>query len=163
SVNVSVLQLEHEKFYEEVMSILCRTGLDPKYLQLEITETFFTQNYQSIVLTVKKLSRLGIMIAIDDFGTGYSSLGQLCEININNIKIDRMFIDGVDRNNNKSKIVKAVISLAESLNINLTAEGVETKDQLAFLKENRCTIAQGFLFSKPVEKEEIKKLFKKVI
>ncbi len=163
SVNVSVLQLEHEKFYEEVMSILCRTGLDPKYLQLEITETFFTQNYQSIVLTVKKLSRLGIRIAIDDFGTGYSSLGQLCEININNIKIDRMFIDGVDRNNNKSKIVKAVISLAESLNINLTAEGVETKDQLAFLKENRCTIAQGFLFSKPVEKEEIKKLFKKVI
>ena len=67
SVNVSVLQLEHEKFYEEVMSILCRTGLDPKYLQLEITETLFTQNYQSIVLTVKKLSRLGIRIAIDDF------------------------------------------------------------------------------------------------
>lgn len=162
SVNVSVLQLEHKDFYDEVLAILCRTGLEPKYLQLEITETFFTQNYKSIVMTVKKLSSLGIGIAIDDFGTGYSSLGQLCEININNIKIDRMFIDGVDKNINKSKIIKAVISLAESLNINLTAEGVETLGQLNFLKENRCTLAQGFLFSKPVEKEDIEKLFSKI-
>lgn len=156
------MQLEHKDFYDEVLAILCRTGLEPKYLQLEITETFFTQNYKSIVMTVKKLSSLGIGIAIDDFGTGYSSLGQLCEININNIKIDRMFIDGVDKNINKSKIVKAVISLAESLNINLTAEGVETLGQLNFLKENRCTLAQGFLFSKPVEKEDIEKLFSKI-
>ncbi len=161
SVNVSVLQLEHKDFYEGVLAILCKTGLDPKYLQLEITETFFTQNYQSIVTTVKKLSRPGIRIAIDDFGTGYSSLRQLCEININDIKIDRTFIDGVDKNINKSKIVKAVISLAESLNINLTAEGVETLDQLNFLKENRCTLAQGYLFSKPVEKDVIQNLLAK--
>lgn len=161
SVNVSVLQLEHEDFYEEVMSILCKTGLNPKYLQLEITETFFTQNYKSIVSVVKKLSNQGVRFAIDDFGTGYSSLGQLCEININNLKIDRMFIDGVEKNINKSKIVKAVISLAESLNINLTAEGVETVEQLVFLKENRCTLAQGFLFSKPVENDDIIKLLRK--
>lgn len=158
SVNVSVLQLEKPDFSKIVKRILKESKLDPKYLQLEITETFFTQNYELIERTVKELSDLGVKLAIDDFGTGYSSLGQLCELNINTLKIDRMFIDGVDKNINKSKIVKAVISLAESLNISLTAEGVETQDELNFLKTNRCTMIQGYLLSKPVGIDEIEGL-----
>lgn len=161
SVNVSVLQLEKHDFIKVVKKILKKSMMDPKYLQLEITETFFTQDYELIEETLKELIKLGIKIAIDDFGTGYSSLGQLCELNINNLKIDRMFIDGVNGNMNKSKIVKAVISLAKSLNISLTAEGVETEEELSFLKINGCTIVQGYLFSKPVGIYEIEKLLKK--
>ena len=161
SVNVSVLQLEKPDFTKRIKKILEKSMLKPQYLQLEITETFFTQNYELIQDTIKELRKLGIKIAIDDFGTGYSSLGQLCELNINNIKIDRMFIDGVDGNINKSKIVKGIISLAESLNITLTAEGVEREEELKFLNANRCTFVQGYLFSKPVEAYKIEELLKR--
>lgn len=161
SVNVSVLQLEQSNFCEIIQRVLKESMLDPRYLQLEVTETYFTQSYESIEKNIKEISKLGIKLAIDDFGTGYSSLGQLCEININNLKIDRSFIDGVEMNVNKSKIVKAVITLAESLNISLTAEGVETQEQLNFLKNNRCTSVQGYLFSKPVETIEIESLLTK--
>lgn len=161
SVNVSVLQLEKPDFTKRIKKILEKSMLKPQYLQLEITETFFTQNYELIQDTIKELGKLGIKIAIDDFGTGYSSLGQLCELNINNIKIDRMFIDGVDGNINKSKIVKGIISLAESLNITLTAEGVEREEELKFLNTNRCTFVQGYLFSKPVEAYKIEELLKR--
>lgn len=162
SVNVSVIQLEDPRFGEMVKRVLRELQLDPRYLQLEITETFFTQSYKLIENTIKDLNSLGIRFAIDDFGTGYSSLGQLAGLNINNLKIDRIFIDGVDRNINKGKIVKTVISLAESLDILLTAEGVETQGELDFLTENRCTVAQGYLFSKPVEANKIENLLERV-
>lgn len=161
SVNISALELERSDFAIKVKKILKESRLESKYLQLEITETFFTQNYKSIERTIKEISDLGIRISIDDFGTGYSSLEKLCELDINNLKIDKMFIDGVDRNDNKSKIVKAVISLAESLDIDLIAEGVETEGQLNFLKENRCNMAQGYLFSKPVSQIELEKFLLK--
>lgn len=157
SVNVSVLQLEKSDYYDKVVKVLDDTGLDPKYLQLEITETYFKENYELISKNMKRLNELGIGFAIDDFGTGYSSLGQLSELNINTLKIDRMFIDGVDSNINNSKIVKAVISLAESLNIGLTAEGVERMEELGFLKDNKCDIVQGYLFSKPVDPMQLQK------
>lgn len=157
SVNVSVLQLEKSDYYDKVVKVLDETGMDPKYLQLEITETYFKENYELISTNMKRLNELGIGFAIDDFGTGYSSLGQLSELNINTLKIDRMFIDGVDSNINNSKIVKAVISLAESLNIGLTAEGVERMEELGFLKDNKCDIVQGYLFSKPVDPMQLQK------
>lgn len=160
SVNISVVQLEQPDFGEKVIKILRESKLNPKYLQLEITETFFNKNYGLIQRAIMELSEIGVRFAIDDFGTGYSSLEQLCQLNINNLKIDRIFIDGVDNNMNKSKIVKAVISLADSLNIGLTAEGVETEEQLEFLKQNGCTFAQGFLFSKPINISEIEELLK---
>ena len=161
SVNISILQLEQPGFYEMVERILKESKLDPKYLHLEITETFFAQKYQLVQRAVKRLSRLGIKLSIDDFGTGYSSLSQLCQFNIHNLKIDRSFINGVDSNVNKSKIVKAVISLANSLGVGLTAEGVETREQLKFLKQNRCTVAQGYLFSRPIGADEIEKVLAK--
>ncbi|HSH35628.1 sensor domain-containing protein, partial [Schnuerera sp.] len=161
SVNISALQLEQPNFINVVKKVIEESKLNPRYLQLEITETFFTQKYELIEDAIKKLEELGVKLAIDDFGTGYSSLSQLCEFNIDNIKIDRSFIDGVDRNLNKRKVVKAVISLAKSLNIDLTAEGVETQNELKFLKENKCPIAQGYLLSKPVENERIEELLQK--
>lgn len=158
SVNVSVIQLEKPYFIDIVKKALKDSGLEAKYLQLEITETYFTQDYELIKKTIKELSDLGVKLAIDDFGTGYSSLGQLSELNINNLKIDRMFIDEVDKNMNKSKIVKAIISLASSLDIGLTAEGVERQEELNFLKNSMCVLVQGYLFSKPVGVKEIEQL-----
>ncbi|NLJ78215.1 MAG: EAL domain-containing protein [Tissierellia bacterium] len=126
-----------------------------------MTETLFTQNYRMINETIGRLSRLGVKLSIDDFGTGYSSLSQLCQFNIHNLKIDRSFIAGVDKDINKGKIVKAVISLANSLNVGLIAEGVETREQLNFLRENECTTVQGYLFSRPVGIEKIEKMLVK--
>lgn len=159
SVNVSALQLERVNFYNVVTNILEKSKMDPKYLKIEITETYFTQHYGLISNNIKNLNNLGVRFSIDDFGTGYSSLGQLSELSINTIKIDRVFISNVDLNVSNSKIVKAVISLAKSLNIDLTAEGVEREEELKFLRENNCNIAQGYLFSKPIEANMIEKLF----
>ena len=160
SVNISVLQLEKADFSNILRQILKDSKLDPRYLQLEITETIFTKDYDIIKKVLKEISKLGVRIAIDDFGTGYSSLGGLSELNINNLKIDRMFIEEVNRSISKSKIVKAIISLADSLGIDLTAEGVETQEELSFLKENMCRMVQGYLFSKPVGIHEIEEILK---
>lgn len=158
SVNVSILQLERPNFYEIVKSVLMETGLEARYLQLEITETILTKYNHKVIKIVKALNDLGIRLAIDDFGTGYSSLGQLCDLKVNKIKIDKSFIDNVNENFNKRKIVKAIISMAESLNIELIAEGVETMQQLDFLKQNRCDMIQGYLLSKPVDSKLMEKI-----
>lgn len=158
SINVSMVQLEQPYFYRIVKNVLDKTKLDPKYLQLEITETIFTKNSSLIQENIEEILKMGVKFAIDDFGTGYSSLGQLSEISIGNLKIDRSFINGIEDNPNKRKIIKAVISMARSLNIELTAEGVETEEQLNFLKENRCDMVQGFLLSRPLLPEEIEKI-----
>ncbi|CCQ97497.1 putative Diguanylate cyclase [[Clostridium] ultunense Esp] len=163
SVNISALQLEKPGFIKVIERTLEESQLEPKYLQLEITETFFAHKYEYVEDTIGELNELGVKLAIDDFGTGYSSLGQLCQFSINSIKIDRSLISDVHKKSNKNKVVKAVISLAKSLNIDLIAEGVETQEELRFLKENRCTVAQGFLFSKPVRAEKIEKSFQKTI
>lgn len=159
SVNVSIIQLEQPKFYETVEKVLNDSQLSPEYLQLEITETIFTKNYEKIADTIRRINELGVKIAIDDFGTGYSSMGQLSRLEIAKLKIDRSFICEIHRNENKNKIVKAIISLAKSLNLELTAEGVEASDQLDFLIENGCNIVQGYLYSKPLCSCDMEKLF----
>ncbi|MDF2840547.1 MAG: domain S-box/diguanylate cyclase protein [Clostridia bacterium] len=161
SVNVSIMQLEQSNFCDILRKVLKESNLNPKYLQLEITETIFTKNYDDIVQTIKRINALGVAVAIDDFGTGYSSLGQLSRLEITKLKIDRSFISEINDNENKNKIVKAIISLAESLNFELVAEGVETKEQLDFLKKNDCSIVQGFLFSRPLAADEVERQFQK--
>jgi EAL domain-containing protein (putative c-di-GMP-specific phosphodiesterase class I) len=156
SVNVSIIQLEQPDFYEIVVRALEESELSPKYLQLEITETIFTKSYDRIVQVINKLNRLGVKMAIDDFGTGYSSLGQLSRLEIDKLKIDKSFISEICKNENKIKIVKAIISMAESLNLELIAEGVETIEQLEFLKKNECRMIQGYIYSKPTDGESIK-------
>ena len=159
SVNVSIIQLEQPTFYEIVKKVLNDSQLNPEYLQLEITETIFTKNYEKIADTIRRINELGVKIAIDDFGTGYSSMGQLSRLEISKLKIDRSFICEIHQSENKNKIVKAIISLAKSLNLELTAEGVETSKQLDFLVENGCSIVQGYLFSKPLRSCDIEKFF----
>jgi diguanylate cyclase (GGDEF)-like protein/PAS domain S-box-containing protein len=161
SVNVSVLQLEEPNFYKTVSRVLKETGMEARYLMLEITETILTQNSTKVIEIVKKLNDLGVRLAIDDFGTGYSSLWQLSELNVSKIKIDRVFVDGINKNFNKGKIIKAIISMAKSLNIETIAEGVETVEQFRFLKQNRCNMLQGYLFSKPVAPKKIESMLSK--
>lgn len=161
SVNVSVIQFEKPGFVEMVKSVLKETKLEAKYLQLEITETYFSKDYEVIKDSIEKLSNIGISFAIDDFGTEYSSLGQLSELSINNLKIDRTFISNVDKSINNKKIVKAIIALADSLDINLTAEGVEREEEFKLLQSYGCMYVQGYLFSKPVEALDFEKLLHK--
>lgn len=161
SVNVSIMQLEQPNFCNVIKRVLKESKLRAEYLQLEITETIFTKNYDEIVQTIKKINALGVEVAIDDFGTGYSSLGQLSRLEITKLKIDRSFISEINESENKNKIVKAVISLADSLNLELVAEGVETKEQLDFLMKNDCSMVQGYLFSRPIEADEVEKQFNK--
>lgn len=160
SVNVSVLQIEKPGFVEIVKNVLEKTQMDPKYLQLELTETIFVKDYNQIKKSINEISKLGVKFAIDDFGTGYSSLNQLMELEINNLKIDRNFIDHVDKSHNKSKIVTATITLAKSLDIGIIAEGAERIEEVEFLKENECNIVQGYYFSKPLNKVDLEELLK---
>lgn len=162
SINISVVQLEENSFCTMMQSILKETQLAPEYIQLEITETVFTKNYGHLTETVNELSRLGIKVAIDDFGTGYSSLGQLSRLDITKLKIDKSFITDIYQNENKQKIVRAIISLAKSLKLEIVAEGVENKKQLDFLMENECKLIQGFLFSKPVSESKIEELMNQI-
>ena len=158
SVNVSIIQLEQSDFCEILKKALENSRLKPEYLQLEITETIFTKNYDKIAETIKEINILGVKVAIDDFGTGYSSLGQLSRLEITKLKIDKSFISEINESENKNKIVKAIISLADSLSLELIAEGVETREQLDFLIKNDCNMVQGYLYSKPIDTIGIEKL-----
>lgn len=163
SVNVSVMQLEQPNFYEVVERALKESDLRPEHLQLEITETVFMKAYDEVLKTIKRINALGIKIAIDDFGTGYSSLGKLSRLEIAKLKIDRSFISEINESENNKKIVKAIISLAESLNLELVAEGVETEEQLEFLVNNNCSIVQGYLYSRPIDAITVEKQLKKIL
>jgi len=157
SVNVSIIQLEQPDFCDVVREVLKASKLEPEYLQLEITETIFTKNYERILEAIKRINSLGVKVAIDDFGTGYSSLGQLSRLEIAKLKIDKSFIQEISGNENKKKIVKAIISLADSLSLELIAEGVETREQLDFLIRNDCNMVQGYLYSKPLDASTVEK------
>lgn len=157
SVNISAKQFQQHDFIETVIRIINETGIDPKYLVLEITESTAIIDIEYTLIKLRKLKTLGIHISIDDFGTGYSSLYKLREMSVDELKIDKSFIKDINSDVKKEKIAKAIIILANELNLKVTAEGVETKEQLEFLKENGCDRAQGFYYSKPVPPEEFEK------
>lgn len=160
AVNVSVKQLEKKDFAKIVIDVLNETNLDPKYLELEITESVYMENMNKIINVLKELDKIGVKFSIDDFGTGYSSLGELTRLDISKLKIDRSFIKDVFKTSGNTKVVEAIISMANSLNLNIVAEGVETKEQFNFLKNQQCNMVQGYLFSKPVEAVEFEDLLK---
>ncbi|MBF8984694.1 bifunctional diguanylate cyclase/phosphodiesterase [Lutibacter sp. B2] len=158
AVNISVIQLKQEEFVKLVDNILKETGLDPKYLELEITESISKDNMEEIIVILKNLKNLGVSISMDDFGTGYSSLSQLKDLSLNTLKIDKSFIDDIDNNENDISIISAIIAMAKKLGLNIVAEGVETTNQFKFLDDNKCDMVQGYLFSKPLNKTEFEKL-----
>jgi EAL domain-containing protein (putative c-di-GMP-specific phosphodiesterase class I) len=129
---------------------LKRSGLDPTRLELEVTESLWIQNSDSVLDQLTRLRRLGISIALDDFGTGYSSLTYLWKFPFDAVKIDRAFVIGMEMEPKDSAIVKTIIALGKALDLTITAEGVETDAQAHFLREAGCDQAQGFLFGRPL-------------
>ncbi|MDB9372571.1 EAL domain-containing response regulator [Nodularia sphaerocarpa] len=155
AVNISVIEFNHPDFIKKIIDFLQRNDLEPKYLELELTESMIMQNPNGAIATINELQKLGVRIAIDDFGTGYSSLIYLKNLPINTLKIDRYFIHNVDKDSQKSAISKALIEMAHNLNLQVIAEGVETESELSFLRENLCDSMQGLLFSRPLPAAEL--------
>ncbi|WP_434602923.1 EAL domain-containing protein [Pseudomonas sp. Z4-7] len=151
SVNVSAIDFRQRGFVEGIARTLKETGLDPTQLELEITESVLMQNIDTTVATLKAIKQLGVRLAIDDFGTGYSSLSYLQKFPVDVLKIDQSFVGDLSIDSNDAKLVSTIISLGKSLNLHIIAEGVETREQLAFLKAHQCEEAQGYYFSKAVE------------
>lgn len=150
AVNISAIQLRNKDFLDGVFEILNDTGLDPRFLELELTETVLMRHAESTVSILEALRARGVQIAIDDFGTGYSSLSYLSKFPIDALKIDQSFIRQITTVPDETIIVKAVIGMSRSLKLRVVAEGVETQEQLAFLQAHECDEAQGYYFSRPV-------------
>lgn len=159
AVNLSVIQFSNPRLVNTVERILQETGLSPKLLELEITESVATKGAVNIVDTLNRLKQLGVSISIDDFGTEYSSLNRLKELPIDRIKIDKQFIHGIEGNEKDQAITKVIINLAKGLGLEVLAEGVETAQQLEFLNQKMCDEVQGYYYYKPMPAEEIEKLF----
>jgi diguanylate cyclase (GGDEF)-like protein len=150
AVNISAVELRARDFVAGVRTILTETGLDPRCLELELTETFLMQDSKSTVAVLQALKAMGLHLALDDFGTGYSSLSYLKRFPIDTLKIDQSFVRDVTTDADDASIVSAVISMGKSLHMQVVAEGVETRAQLEFLRELSCPEGQGYYFSPPV-------------
>ena len=159
-VNVSARQFREKSLISRVDSALQDSGLDAKYLELEMTESMIMLDVELAVATMKELQELGVHLSIDDFGTGYSSLSALKNFPVSRLKIDKTFISDLAANDSDTAVASAVISLGQKLNLRVIAEGVETDYQLAFLRENNCDEMQGYHFSRPVAAREIEELLK---
>ncbi|WP_415773430.1 putative bifunctional diguanylate cyclase/phosphodiesterase [Pseudomonas sp. LB3P38] len=151
SVNMSAIDFRQRDFVDGIEQTLKQTGLEPALLELEITEGVLMQNVETTVNALTRLKVIGVRLAIDDFGTGYSSLSYLRRFPIDVLKIDQSFIRGLSSDSNDAALVSAIISLGRSLKLTIIAEGVETLEQLDFLKAHQCEEGQGFYFSKAVE------------
>ncbi|WP_413262175.1 EAL domain-containing protein [Floridanema flaviceps] len=160
SVNLSGKQFAQANLVEQITRILQTTKLNPNFLKLEITESAIIENAESAIAVLQQLRDLGIKVHIDDFGTGYSSLSYLHRFPSNTLKIDRSFITSIDRDTNSLEISKAIVILAHNLGIEAIAEGIETLQQLAKLRELHCEYGQGYLFSAPLDKEAATNLIK---
>ena len=149
AVNVSPAQFRTRNIAQLVAKVLADTGLKPNRLELEITESILLRDVDENLTTLRNLKSLGVRISMDDFGTGYSSLGSLRSFPFDKIKIDRSFVSDLERSQDAAAIVHAVLGLGHSLGVATCAEGVETKEQLAFLRGEGCTEVQGYYYSKP--------------
>jgi diguanylate cyclase (GGDEF)-like protein/PAS domain S-box-containing protein len=149
SVNLSPRQFQHADLGKVVAAALEESGLEPRFLELEITESTAMLNMERTILTLAGLRELGVRIALDDFGTGHSSLSYLRRFPIDRVKIDQEFVHAIEASRSNRAIVSAIVAMAHGLDLAVTAEGVETKEQLRFLVEQRCEEVQGFLFGEP--------------
>ncbi len=158
AVNISALEFRHIDFIEELVLILEETGLAPRYLELELTESILMHEAEASASVLEQLKAMGVQLAIDDFGTGYSSLSYLNRFPIDTLKIDQSFVRDVPGNADDAAIVAAVIGMGKSLKQRVVAEGVETAEQLAFLQGQLCDEGQGFLFSYPLPAADFSRL-----
>jgi EAL domain-containing protein (putative c-di-GMP-specific phosphodiesterase class I) len=160
SINVSQKQLAHPGFIEEVERVLRETGLDPATLKLEVTESSIMKDLETTISLLNRLKTLKIGLEIDDFGTGYSSLSYLRQLPFDTLKIDYAFVKELGGAADSSDIVQTILGLARSLGMDVVAEGVETKDQIARLTAMGCSTVQGYYFSKPVDAEKAQGLLR---
>ena len=160
SVNLSLRQLYDDDLIEEIETVLRDTGMPPQLLELEVTESMIMQNSERAVMILTAIKALGVRLAIDDFGTGYSSLAHLKRFPIDTLKVDRSFIREVPRDAEDRAITEAIIAMGKTLSLTVVAEGVETPEQQAFLRERACDEMQGYYFSTPVTPIEFAALFR---
>ena len=158
AVNVSPVQFIHRNLIRHVKDALRISGLDPKRLDIEVTESALLADNEMTLGMLSELRRLGVRISLDDFGTGYSSLGYLRAFPFDKIKIDRSFVHDLASRNDSLAIIKAVIALGRSLGISTTAEGVETEEQFDLVRLEGCTEVQGYIFSPPLPASAIAEL-----
>lgn len=162
AVNISARQFKDQELVSTIQTILEETNMKPNRLELEITEANALSNLEYTIKTIDKLEKLGVSFSLDDFGTGYSSMNYLKSLPVHNVKIDKSFLDAIIGNSHEQKIVETIISLAQSLNFEVIAEGVEQYEQETFLKKAKCNKAQGFLYSEPVPKEEAENILRNI-
>jgi diguanylate cyclase (GGDEF)-like protein/PAS domain S-box-containing protein len=158
AVNVSAAEFEEKDFISGVRAVLIATGVDPRNLELELTESVLMHNAESTVRTLRALKDMGVTLAIDDFGTGYSSFTYLRRFPVDALKLDQSFVQDITEDPEDATIVSAMISIGASLKQRVVAEGVETREQFLFLKSHKCAEGQGFYFSRPVVAEEAGRL-----
>jgi diguanylate cyclase (GGDEF)-like protein len=160
SVNLSAIQFKRGNVEQSVERALTESGLAPALLELELTESILIQNIESVLTSVRRLKQLGVKLAIDDFGTGYSSLSYLKRLDIDKLKIDQSFVRDLASDPDDAAIVRAIIQMARSLNLQTIAEGVETEEMRSQLRAFGCDAAQGYLYSRPVPAQDIERLLR---
>lgn len=161
SVNLSVVQFHEEDFILDLTKIIKESQVDPRYLELEITESLFSEKTAEILVKLNTLKEMGVRIAVDDFGKGYSSLNRLRLVPFDRIKIDKEITDNIDVDNKAVSITENIVSLAKAFNASITAEGVETKEKAEFLKSLGCDEIQGYYYSKPLSAEALEGFLEK--
>jgi len=160
AVNVSPRQFIEENFSQMVQSVLIETGLKPTCLELEITESLLAEDSQKIVDIINELKDMGISIALDDFGTGYSSLSYLKKFSFDIIKIDRAFVMDITNNDEDASLCRAIVAIAQALNMEVIGEGVEEADQLELLDAIGVDVIQGYYYSKPLKEDDFNEFAK---
>lgn len=161
AINIASVQLLDPAFADRVAQIIAEVGIDPKHLELELTESSYTSNYAGINENLDALRSKGLTVALDDFGTHYSTLARLKGMNIDVLKIDKSFIDTIDGKQGEDPFIQSILLLANKLELSTVAEGVETQEQLNYLAKIDCDIIQGYIFSKPLPAPEAHAFFKK--
>ncbi|UUZ86560.1 EAL domain-containing protein [Paenibacillus sp. P26] len=154
SVNLSIRLFKGDNLYDIIQTVLSATGLDPQYLELEITESMILYDLNDIVRQLHQIRALGVRVSMDDFGTGYSSIGLLDRIPIDALKLDRLFTSDL-HTPSKRAIINAIVLMAESLKLDVIAEGVENEQHIDFLRQLGCTVMQGYYYGRPMNVSEI--------
>jgi len=161
AVNLSVRQCRQQDMVNNVARALVAAGLQPDHLDLEITESILLEE-QSVINTLHELEAMGVDFSIDDFGTGYSSLSYLKRLPIDTLKIDKSFVQNIPGDSDNATIAQAILAMAHSLGIRVVAEGVETAEQLAFLRQHGCDAMQGYYFSPPLPAQDLETLLRQI-
>ncbi|NEX61036.1 bifunctional diguanylate cyclase/phosphodiesterase [Noviherbaspirillum galbum] len=154
AINVSPLQFRQRSFIDRLSEIIADTGMDPRHLEIEVTESAIMENVEDAVRILTRLKALGVKVALDDFGTGYSSLSSLTSLPLDKLKVDQSFVRRIERDEASRTVTEAIIGLGRSLRLNVHGEGIESEDALLYLEEHGCNQAQGYWFSKPLRAAE---------